>query len=44
MITVMGMMLVLHFSDMIITFPNEAWGMVAVGIVIQLWIKFATRG
>lgn len=44
MIAVMGMMLVLYFSDLQIVFPNEAWGMVTVGIAIEIWIKIATSG
>ena len=44
MITTMGIMLVLHFSDMVITFPNEAWGLVGVGIVVELWIKVLNKG
>ena len=40
MIAVLGVMLVLYSSDLMITFPNEAWGIVGVGIVIELWIKF----
>jgi len=44
MIAVMGMMIVLHFSDLVITFPNEAWGLVGVGIVIEVWIKIFSKG
>jgi len=43
MIAVLGVMLVLHVSDLVITFPNEAWGMVGVGIVIELWIKYFNK-
>jgi hypothetical protein len=39
MIATMGVMLVLYFSDLAITFPDTAWGLVTVGIVIELWIK-----
>ncbi len=44
MIATMGIMLVLHFSDLMITFPPEAWGIVTVGIVIEGWIRLFTRG
>ncbi len=44
MIATMGIMIVLHFSDLVITFPNEAWGIVTVGIAIELWIKMFNKG
>ena len=43
MIATMGVMLVLHFSSLLIVFPNEAWGMVGVGIVVELWIRFLSK-
>ncbi len=40
MIATMGVMLVLHFSSLEVIFPDTLWGLVFVGIVIQLWIIF----
>jgi hypothetical protein len=37
MIATLGVMIVLHFSDLVIVFPDTAWGCVIVGVVIQLW-------
>lgn len=44
MIATMGIMVVLHFSDLAITFPDTAWGMVGVGIVIEIWVKLFSKG
>lgn len=39
MIATMGVMVVLHFSSMEITFPETVWGIVFVGIVVQVWVS-----